>query len=606
MTRKKIPEKNNLFNKSGLRASWIILAVLCCIILAWHTLYWYSDINDDAYITFRYARNAASGKGIAYNPGENLEGYSNFLWMLLLAQSAKMGFMDLGMAAKIMGLLFSFATLMLTPLLFRRLYPALHPAWAFLPSFFLASNPYFASWTTWGLEVPLYTLLLLAAVLLYTNRIHDTLRGSIVLMMVFLALGLTRPEGIMFLLVPMAGLIGHYGQKSLIRKDLRLVIMSSLIFMMYLFWKWHYFGDFFPNTYFAKVTSDQTFFDKPRGQRYVTYFFFQQNAAYTFMLLFCVYSFFKTRWPRWQILLPLLTGISFAWYVNGDWMENYRFLVPILPFLYIVIFAPLIEAPKIFHVKKWACAFLGVLIIVASGWHLLHGLGLDTDSRYSRLEGSLSAKNRKTWLRTPWNLPIIGFKPLLWEQTRWFMENAGVSTLTAFPDIGFFGYITGASIYDTQALVNHSLSHLFYLKKKKRIPVAKQLAGNLMDASPDYVFLRRSRKTGTGVNALEKSLLSSEEFAAGWTRQNVFEINDRLEMLLYVKNDAPGKPADEVILERYRDAIRWNPRIPYLYAGLINQYQKTGRTADAKKLAWEAQKRFPYARSFRSDFIAAE
>jgi arabinofuranosyltransferase len=39
---------------------------------------------DDAYITFRYARNCARGVGLVYNPGEYVKGYSNTLLTLLM------------------------------------------------------------------------------------------------------------------------------------------------------------------------------------------------------------------------------------------------------------------------------------------------------------------------------------------------------------------------------------------------------------------------------------------------------------------------------------------------------------------------------------------
>jgi len=42
-------------------------------------------VCDDAYISFRYARNLAEGLGLVYNPGERVEGYSNFLWVLAAA-----------------------------------------------------------------------------------------------------------------------------------------------------------------------------------------------------------------------------------------------------------------------------------------------------------------------------------------------------------------------------------------------------------------------------------------------------------------------------------------------------------------------------------------
>ena len=50
---------------------------------------WFSSVAwflcDDAFISFRYVRNLLEGHGLVFNPGEYVEGYSNFLWVLELA-----------------------------------------------------------------------------------------------------------------------------------------------------------------------------------------------------------------------------------------------------------------------------------------------------------------------------------------------------------------------------------------------------------------------------------------------------------------------------------------------------------------------------------------
>ena len=46
---------------------------------------------DDAFISFRYARNLNDGLGLVFNPGEWVEGYTNFLWVILMAGVMKAG-----------------------------------------------------------------------------------------------------------------------------------------------------------------------------------------------------------------------------------------------------------------------------------------------------------------------------------------------------------------------------------------------------------------------------------------------------------------------------------------------------------------------------------
>ena len=53
-------------------------------LLGWLTsVGWF--ITDDAFISFRYVRNLLEGHGLVFNPGEYVEGYTNFLWILELA-----------------------------------------------------------------------------------------------------------------------------------------------------------------------------------------------------------------------------------------------------------------------------------------------------------------------------------------------------------------------------------------------------------------------------------------------------------------------------------------------------------------------------------------
>src|SRR5262245_29201172 len=77
---------------SGNRAFWICLALLllgCTAqIFAGYSQPWHAGHAwgiDDAYISYRYARNLDLGQGLVFNPGERVEGYSNLLYVLIIA-----------------------------------------------------------------------------------------------------------------------------------------------------------------------------------------------------------------------------------------------------------------------------------------------------------------------------------------------------------------------------------------------------------------------------------------------------------------------------------------------------------------------------------------
>ena len=61
------------------------------VILLLHGWFYFHYTSDDAYISYRYARNLADGVGLVWNPGEHVEGYTNFLWVMMLAGIDRIG-----------------------------------------------------------------------------------------------------------------------------------------------------------------------------------------------------------------------------------------------------------------------------------------------------------------------------------------------------------------------------------------------------------------------------------------------------------------------------------------------------------------------------------
>ncbi len=46
---------------------------------------------DDSFISFRYARNLVAGHGLVFNPGDPVEGYTNFLWTVVTSLGLALG-----------------------------------------------------------------------------------------------------------------------------------------------------------------------------------------------------------------------------------------------------------------------------------------------------------------------------------------------------------------------------------------------------------------------------------------------------------------------------------------------------------------------------------
>jgi len=63
---------------------WVFLGVLALALFPLAVIV-YNHIGEDCFITFRYAEQWLRGRGLVFNPGERVEGYSNFLWLALMA-----------------------------------------------------------------------------------------------------------------------------------------------------------------------------------------------------------------------------------------------------------------------------------------------------------------------------------------------------------------------------------------------------------------------------------------------------------------------------------------------------------------------------------------
>jgi len=70
------------------RTRWPLYAA--AVVLVVHSLA-YNFVTDDAYISFVFSRNFAEHGQLAFNLGQPVEGYTNFLWTLVLGLGMLVG-----------------------------------------------------------------------------------------------------------------------------------------------------------------------------------------------------------------------------------------------------------------------------------------------------------------------------------------------------------------------------------------------------------------------------------------------------------------------------------------------------------------------------------
>lgn len=318
-----------LFAKGGpcdLLSCMLLVATVAALLL--HTFH-FNHTCDDAYISFRYARNFSEGHGLVFNVGERpVEGYTNFLWVMLLTPFLKVGFNPVTVA-RICGALFATGTMLLLfllPRLWRR------PSISHLVSpMFLASNGGYALWILGGLETHLFTFLLLLSVSLY---LLERKRGWLPLSSLsFLLLSLTRPEGVLFFSLTLVHrLLTLKGGRTTFGREVFWVVSFALPYLAYFGWRLQYFGYPFPNTYYAKVQAGPEQFQ--RGLKYMLEFLMTYGG---FLWVFPLFLFLKKVGPELKYLfMPLLTWLLYLIYVGGDSLVYYRLFVPIMPIAYLL------------------------------------------------------------------------------------------------------------------------------------------------------------------------------------------------------------------------------------------------------------------------------
>ncbi len=155
---------------------------------AWRSLPYAAE---DAYITFRYAENAAKGLGFVYNAGERVMGYTSPAWTAWLAAGAALG-VDTFAWARAWGLVLSLVAFgLVVRTLDREDGVGRVPAWAF--GLFFAVFPLFSAHAVLGMETSLFLAALAAAV-----AARDPARGVAAQALhgaLLALLALTRPEG---------------------------------------------------------------------------------------------------------------------------------------------------------------------------------------------------------------------------------------------------------------------------------------------------------------------------------------------------------------------------------------------------------------------------
>ena len=224
-------------------------------------LFWF--LTDDAYIAFRYASNSMLGHGYVWNPPPfaPVEGYTSFLWIVLLEGIWRTLGWEPPESANVLSLIFSYLTLALGALLVLRmdLSDRLRPfRCVFLGLVLLGviTNRTFLAWTSSGLETALVGFLLTLWVCCCLLLAPCSKGGVLGIASSAALLALARPDGLLF--VAMTAVLVAAALRARVREGspkapILLCAAPLLLVPLHLAWRLMRYGEWLPNTWLAKT-----------------------------------------------------------------------------------------------------------------------------------------------------------------------------------------------------------------------------------------------------------------------------------------------------------------------------------------------------------------
>ncbi len=296
----------------------------CMIVFAVCHALAYDALRDDAFISFRYAQNWAEGHGVVFNPGERVEGYSNFLLVAMLAALHGWFGLDIVSAAVFIGVVSTVGTVWAV-----ERYASLRARGdrraGLLAAMVVGGSASFAAYAFCGLETSLFACLVVMALLVGARG--GTLTAGVLAGLATMA----RPEGGWVFVALFAGC--GFGGERRVGRSLRTTVGYLALVAPWMIWRVSYYGYLVPNQIAAKRGMDPAY-QLELGLRYLV-----KGAAaqigYALLGLVAVWLVLR----GWRIArrridhVDLVLVVAFAGFAafpvatGGDWMPAYRFTI---------------------------------------------------------------------------------------------------------------------------------------------------------------------------------------------------------------------------------------------------------------------------------------
>ncbi|MEY2528564.1 MAG: arabinofuranosyltransferase [Verrucomicrobiota bacterium] len=427
--------------KEKIALAVISVAVAIAVYYGWR-LFWF--LTDDAFIAFRYISNGHLGYGYVWNapPFRPVEGYTSFLWVVLLDAVWRITGVEPPAAANNIALFFTYLTLLLGGLMVLKMklgerlrkYRLLFLCLVFVG---VITNRTFLAWTSSGLETAMFNFFLTLWIYCCLFRENRGRRWMVWLSLTTALLCLTRPDGLLFAMATIALFAKEFWEARTATSSrtafARLApgALPLLIIPAHILWRHSVYGSWLPNTYYAKAIAGRWWYGS--GLRYLACFVLEY-ALWIWLLvvlvallvaLLRIKSFRKlAQLPVTRALVILTVVGHVAYYtiiIGGDHFE-YR------------VFSQLILL--IFITFLWALSNLGLSVKIAGPlfavfiilswpipwihWGATHNLSLRRQTFY--LTGSVARVLQK---EVPWTpVFVLRYISLFDRMQYWLIERS--------------------------------------------------------------------------------------------------------------------------------------------------------------------------------------
>lgn len=512
---KKVNQETNsqpAVGTSGESLFWwgaLVIGLVAMVIHNYRIMPW---MLDDAFISFRYSENFASGNGLVFNLGERVEGYTTFLWVFLLGVGNWLG-METVSIARVLAWLAALATIGLVAVSYR-IISGVTRFVSGLAVLLLCSCGVFSPWPSSGMEVSLFGLLILLTIQVYATDkyLRPSVRFATAGILAALVV-MTRPEGIL-----LVGLIGLHAMYRILRnreREASCLLATFLIFYGAFFaWRYSYYGYLLPNTFYAKVGSSAA--QLVRGSEYLG----EMAIVVWPLFLLAAIAVWKGLLKRSVFFLLggayLVLHIVYIWLVGGDCMPAFRFLAPVVPLLALAA-AIGIESLR---TRK---AFVSAIIVLVVGFNLYQMMFAFPITGHIQAD-KVAIRGKEVGL--------------------WLKENLPPGSLVATNTAGTIPYYSGLPVVDMLGLNDVTIAH------RKVAEMGSGLAGH-EKGDGRYVLGRNPAviQFHSSIGRLEPSFLSDRElvelpeFHRLYQPVSIYIPSLAERAVLYVRNDIrlPGE-----------------------------------------------------------------